>query len=678
MMFWHSRKRRERDLERELQDHLDLEAASRLDTGLAPTDAWNAARRTLGNQTLIQEVTREMWGWTSFERLFQDLRYAARMLWKSPGFSTVAVLSLALGIGANTAIFSLLNAVVLRSLPVTDPEQLVQFSYTLPGPGPNNWNSWMGYPHFERFQARTQSFSGIFGGAGAGRVNMVHRGASGMASGDAYTANFFSVMGISPQLGRLFAAGDDTTDGSALVLSDRYWQRRFGGDPSIVGQTVTVNQVPFTVVGVTPPQFSGVSLGSAPDFWIPLHATERLRPEPKKWTAAFNSWMLIAGRLRPDVALPQAQAEADVLHRQLIGEQLESSDFRNSENMRRFVRESHLVLRPAAGGMFSGVRDTYSLPLKLLMAVSGIVVLIACANVANLLLARASHRRREIALRLALGAGRTRVIRQLLTEGLLLAGLGGVIGLAFSWWGSNTLVRMISTGEMPMPLDVRPDWQVLGFATGVSLLTGILFGLAPALRGTRVDPGTEMKDGSRQAGRSSRVIDRVLVVAQVSLSLVLVAGAGLFARTLQNLWSIDLGFNREDVLMFSVSAKSSGHTPQTAGGLYRDILQRLQAMPDVRSVSASYVRPVDDNAYFVDGIGEVDGQKLEEQKRIRVAYNVMAPGYFQTIGLPLLLGRDFDLRDNETAPKVAIVNEPWQRRPSRTRVRSGINSATLP
>ncbi len=603
-----------------------------------------------------------MWRWLSIDRFWQDVRYSARALRKTPAFTAVAVLSLALGIGANTAIFSLLNAVVLRLLPLKNPEQLVQFTYTFPKIGPDNWNSWFDYPQFERFREQSKTLSGIFGGTGMGRIDIAFRGTSVLVRGDAYTDNFFSVLGVTPQLGRLFLAGEDRADASVAILSDRCWRSQFGADPSIVGSTITINRMPFTVIGVTPPEFSGIALGSGTDVWVPLHALDRFEPDKKRWTETFSSWMLIAGRLQPGVSLAQAQAELDVIHRRLLAEQLSVSERRDSENMQRFVAESRLVLRPAATGVNSGLRSNYTFPLKLLMWVVGIVLLVACANVANLLLARASYRRREIAVRLALGASRWRVVRQLLTEGILLASMGGVLALSIAWWGSAALVRMISTGDSPVPLDVRPDWRIFAFASTVSLLTGILFGLAPALRGTRVDPGPAMKEGARNATPSSRVLDRLLVVTQVALSVVLITGAGLFTRTLQNLWAVNVGYERDNVLMFSVDAKLAGYPPDRAAAVYREILERLQALPEVQSASASIVRPVDDQFYLIDAVGEVDGRALPERDTIHVAWNAMSPGYFSTVATPILLGRDFTSRDKENTPPVVIVNETLARR----------------
>jgi predicted permease len=653
------RSRKEAELRDELQFHLREEAEQAEAAGMTTEQAKWAARRELGNVMLLLEDTRATWGWTSLERFWQDLRYSLRMLRKNPGFAAAVILSLALGIGANTAIFSLLNAVVIRPLPVADPQQLVQFTNTIRlwETGPNNWNDLFAYPQLERFQTHSKTLSGIFGGTGLGRIIVTLNGISGLAQGDAYTDNFFSVLGITPQYGRFFSAGEDRAGASVAVISDGYWRNRFGADPSIIGRAVTVNQIPFTVIGITPREFLGISVGRCPDIWMPLHALDRLKPDSQRWTEPLSSWMLIAGRLRPGVSRQQAQAELDVVNRQFLADQLSVSELRNWENVQRFVREGHLVLRPAASGMDSGLRDRYAFPLKLLMWVAGIVLLVACANIANLLLARASNRRREIAVRLALGASRGRLVRQLLTESVVLALIGGALAVPMAWWGSLVLVRMISTGDSPAPLVVDPDWRTFAFTATASLLTGILFGLAPAVRSTRVDPGPVIKEGVRHASRSSHTLDRVLVVAQVALSVVLIAGAGLFVRTLQKLRNVNTGYDRQNVLIISVDAKLAGYPSDRAGAVYGEILRKLQALPGVKSASASVVRPVDDQFYLVDQVDEVDGRELAGGSAIRVAWNATSPGYFSTVSTPMISGRDFEPRDNETAPQVVIVNE---------------------
>jgi predicted permease len=657
------RSRKEAELRDELQFHLQEEAEQR-EVGGLPAEQAKWARRDLGNVALLMEDTRATWGWTSLERLWQDLRYSVRMMRRNPGFAAAAILSLALGIGANTAIFSLLNALVFRPLPVADPQHLVQFTNTFPlwdtgGSGRESYS----YPQLEVFQTQSKTLSGIFGVAGLGRIDIGFHGTSGIAQGAASSDNFFSVLGVAPQHGRFFSAGEDRAGASVAVLGDRYWRNRFGADASIVGGAITLNQVPFTVIGITPPEFSGISVGSSPDIWVPLHALDRLRPNSKRWTDPFSSaWLVIAGRLRPGVSRQQAQAELDVIHRRFLAEQLSISELGGLENVQRFAREGRLVLEPAATGLESGLRDSYAFPLKLLMSVAGIVLLVACANIANLLLARASNRRREIAVRLALGASRGRLVRQFLTESIVLASIGGTLAVPLAWWGSRVLVRMISTGDSRVPLAVDPDWRIFAFTAAVSLLTGILFGLAPAVRGTRVDPGPVMNEGTRSAGRSSHTLDHILVVAQVALSVVLVTGAGLFARTLQKLWKVDVGYDRQNVLMFSVDAKLAGYPRHRAGAVYREILRRLQALPGVKSASASIVRPVDDQFYLLDQVNEIDGRGLPERDAIRVAWNATSPGYFSTVSTPVVSGRDFAPYDNETAPKVVIVGESLAKR----------------
>ena len=675
------RSRKEAELRDELQFHLEQEAAEALAAGLPSDHAKWAARRELGNIALLMEDTRAAWGWASLERFCQDLRYALRTLRKNPGFAAAVVLSLALGIGATTAIFSLLNAAVLRPLPVPAPQRLVQFTNTLPlwETAANNWNSLFAYPQLENFQTRSKTLSGIFGGTGLGRITVGLNGTSGLAHGDAYTGNFFSVLGIAPQHGRLFSAADDAARAPVAVISDAYWRNRFGADPTIVGRAVTVNQIPFTVIGITPREFQGISVGNCPDIWVPLHALDRLKPDSRRWTEPWSSWLLIAGRLHPGASREQAQAELDAMNRRFLADVLPASELAGEATVQRFVRDNRLALRPAASGMHSGLRDLYAFPLQLLMGVAGIVLLVACANIANLLLARASNRRREIAVRLALGAGRGRLVRQLLSESLVLAVLGGVLALPMAWWGSLLLVRMISTGDSPAPLAVDPDWRTFAFTAAVSLFTGILFGLAPALRATRLDPGPVIKQGMRHSSSSSHTLDRILVVAQVALSVVLVAGAGLFVRTLQKLRNVDTGYDRRNVLMVSVDAGLAGYPSDRAGAVYAEILRRLRTLPEVKSAAASVVRPVDDQFYLVDRVNEVDGRPLPEGSAIRVEWNATSPAYFSTLSTPIVSGRDFDLRDNENAPPVVIVNQSLAKRafPDRNPIGHRLGLATI-
>jgi predicted permease len=652
------------ELEEEIRFHLEEEARQAAAGGLTAEQARWTARRELGNVALVMEDARAAWGWMPLERLWRDARYALWMLRRNPGFAAAAVLSLALGIGANTAIFSLLNAVVLRTLPVAEPGQLVQFTNTIPlwETGSAYAHNLFGYPQLAHLEAHRTTLSGIIGGTGIGRLSVDFQGRAALADGDACTGNFFAVLGIAPQYGRLFSAGDDRADAAVVVLADSYWRSRFGADPAIVGGAVTIDRMPFTVVGIAPRDFAGLSVGSGPDIWVPLHALDRLQPDPKRWTEPFASWMWMAGRLRPGVARERAQAEVDVLRRQFLTEQRAVSEIGGLPNVRRFVLDGHLALRPAGTGMASGLRERYAFPLQLLMWVAGTVLLIACANLANLLLARASQRRREIAVRMAIGASRGRLVRQLLTESMALAALGGALAVPLAWWGGALMVHMISGGEAALPVSIAPDLRVLAFAAAISLLTGILFGLAPALRATGVDPAPAMKEGTHRAGLSSRAPDRVLVVAQVALSVVLISGAGLFVRTLHNLWTVDMGYERENVLLFSVDAKLAGYRPDGVGEVYREILDKLRRLPGVQSASASVVRPEDDEFRLEDRLDQVDGRTLREPDAIHVAWNSTSPGYFSTVMTPLVAGRDFEARDREKAPRVVIVNQSLARR----------------
>jgi predicted permease len=639
---------RDADMEEELKLHLEL--------------AREDGKLHAGGLTQAMDAMRDQRGLPWLEDLAIDVRYAVRLLRRTPAFTVVAILSLALGIGANTAVFSLLNAVVLRTLPVAHPRALVQLVYTFPAGEPSSWNSYFGYPQLDRFRSESRTLSGIFGGTSLGRVAVDLDGQTGLAICDAYTGNMFSVLGLTPQLGRFFTSDEDRDDTTVAVLSDRYWRSGFGADPSIVGRSITIDRLPFTIVGVAPAGFGGLLVGASRDVWVPLHALSRFKPDPGRWSAPFTSWLTIVGRLRDGVTRQQAESELDVLYRRLAAEQLAASDRQSSEFEQRMVRDSHLLLHSAETGTTSGLRHTYEMPLELLLAVAGIVLLIACANVANLMLARASHRRHEIALRMALGSGRGRIVRQLLTESLLLAAAGGLAALAVAWWGGGALIRMVSTGDTPVALDIHPDWRVLVFTAGLTLISGILFGLAPALRGTRVDPGPAVKDGGRGTVAGPRRLDHVLVVAQVTLSIVLVSGAAMFTRSLQKLREVDVGYDRENILMLSTDAGLASYPKERAATLYRLMLEKLSRLPGVASAAASVVRPIDDQFYLVDRVDSIDGRRLPERDYIRIAWNSISPGYFSTIGTSFTLGRDFDPGRDACAFMCIIINESLARK----------------
>lgn len=655
LLFYLRRDQFDRELAEEMRFHLEMNAEEKLAAGMTPQEARHAAQRQFGNQALLQEVSREIWGVRSIETLFQDLRFGLRIMLKSPDFTAVAVLSLALGIGANTAIFTLLNAVVLRTLPVNEPERLVKLSYAGPGYENNNFS----YPYYERLRDGNHSLSGLVAISGRRRLYVGVRGKGELARGELVTGNYFSVLGVNPLLGTLFTAEDERQRAPVAVISYGYWRQRFGGDPSAVGTTVTLNQKPFTIIAVTPPQFSGVTIGISPDVWLPLRLHDQFEVGPQPWDKPFNVWLAIMGRLKQGVTEDQAKADLDSIFRQFHTELVPTSTPNERRVAERLSREANINLEGGATGYGGSLRSEYEFPLKILMAFVGLVLLVACANVATLLLARATARQREIAVRLAIGAGRGRIIRQLLTESFLLAALGGTLGILIAWAGSRSLLAMVSDGDA---IDLTPDLQVFIFTAAASLITAILFGLAPAVRASRVSPFTAIKEQTGHIAHSRGRLDKALIISQVAISILLLAGAGLFVRSFNKLWNVDTGYDRENVLMFSVNPRLTGYPIDRLSNLYRQLLERIESTPGVTSASLSFVRPVDDEAYFVTILDGIDEQRLEPDKAIRVAWNAIGPGYFATLGTPMLLGREFRIEDNETAPKVAIISETMARR----------------
>jgi predicted permease len=511
---------------------------------------------------------REMWGWTSFERLGHDLRFALRIMGKSPGFTLVAVLSLALGIGGNTAIFSLMNAVMLRSLPVAEPDRLLLF-------GKGQWGgitdsfpdaSWQlfSYPFYREVQRKNGVFTGV--AAMMSLPNETRAVAGGNTESEPVHARlvsgtYFDVLGVKPALGRTFTDADDQAPGShpVAVIGYLWWRRRFGGDPSVLGKTLAAGTTIYTIIGVAPPEFFGTTAGESPDLWIPLAMNGQLPPGwggGKALTEPLFQSLYILARLKPGAGAAQAGAQVNLIFKQSLRAIAGQNPSQKDLNA---IRRASIELTPGGRGL-SRIRRRFSSPLRLLMAAVGLVLLIACANIANMLLARAAGRQREIAVRLSLGASRLQLIRQMLTESLLLAAMGGIAGLAFAAWAGGLLVRMVSTGGEPIPLRVAPDARVLAFTTLLSVATGILFGLAPALGATRAGLGGSLKE-ARAVGltRSRNLLAKALIVSQVALSTVLLAGAGLFIRSLLNLRNVDTGFRQENVLALSMDTASVGY-----------------------------------------------------------------------------------------------------------------------
>jgi len=582
------------------------------------------------------------------QTLWQDLRHGVRMLVQKPGFTAVAALTLALGIGANTAIFSLIDAVLLKTLPVEDPEQLVALT-TVTGAGERRFT--FSYPMFHDLREGNQVFAEIFAYDGLGQgLNLSAGGRTERVSGQLISGNFFSGLGVKPLLGRVFSAEDDKSPGAhpIAILGHNLWQRRFASDPGVVGKTIHLNGYAFTVVGVAPPGFFGVEVGASPEVWVPFMMQPQLSAGDDRLRMRNNFRIRIMARLKPGVNEQQARVGADLLAQQI---NREAPGIR--PNLRDFLLKQHIELQPASKGL-SSLRSQFKQPLLILMGMVGLVLLIACANVANLLLARAATRQKEIAVRLALGASRFRLARQLLTESLLLSLFGALFGLLFAFWVTDMLVNLVARSRFT--LELQPDLRVLGFNLGIAALTGILFGLAPAIQATRPDLIAALKnDIPTLASVASRFeLRKILVVAQVALSLLLLIGAGLFVRTLQNLKGIDLGFRADKVLLLSMNPSLNGYKPEQARNFYAQLLERVKNLPGVQQASFADM-PLLGGAWITGAT--VEGYQSQPGQDMSITAKKVGPKFFETMGIPLLMGRDFAAADGPGAPKVAIINE---------------------
>jgi len=576
--------------------------------------------------------------------MIQDLRFGVRMLLKSKAFTAVAVLSLALGIGANTAIFSLLDAVLLKLLPVERPEQL----YLIQNVGPRNpFGNAPPYPCFERVRHQSQSFTGLAAFTPQSPKLRID-GQLEEVTGQLASGNYFSLLGVRAVLGRTFSPADDTVpgrggpEGLVAVISHNYWTRRFGGDPAVIGKVVQLDNNPVTIIGVTPPDFFGLFHGTEVNITLPMMTAgaDRLT-EKALW------WFQAVGRLKPKASLEQARVELDTIFQAFM----DGANFNAERRRDSFVR---IELASASRGL-STLRRQFSQPLQALMAIVALVLLIACANVANLLLARAAARRKEFAVRLALGASRFRLVRQSLTENLLLVTLGGLLGLVFARWGGTFLTNFFATGQRRLFVNLSLDYRVLLFTAGVALLTGLLFGLAPALQASRIDPNHALKDGASASTRVRSRFGKSLVVAQVALSLPLLVGAGLFLRTLHNLRNVDAGFRPEGVLTMRVQPVGEAYQGAQLTNLWKDVTARVERLPGVRSVSLSSLSPLGGNERVVQV--EVSGFTPRTTQDKVIWMNQVSPGYFPTFGIALKQGRSLTEADSESAPRVALFNE---------------------
>ena len=586
--------------------------------------------------------------------MIQDLRFAIRLLAKERWFTTVAVVSLALGIGANTAIFSLINTLMLRMLPVRAPQQLVQFMSVYPGEPRMNGFS---YVHYERMRDANTVFSAVMGGA-PGRLSISRDGSPPQPVAGWYvTGNFFPALGVEPTLGRMLRDEDDRlgSDAAVAVLSWSYWSSRFAADPAIVGRQITINNVPVTVVGVAARSFAGFEVGSRTDLWLPT-AAEALIERPSQRQSG-RMFMGVMARLKPGVSIEQATTEMRVLDRPRV------EDMAGIFNNPLWLK-ARLDVESAAAGT-SILRERLSRPLLALMAIVAVLLLLACVNIASLLLARGAAREREMALRVAIGASRWRLWRQVLAESLLLSGGGALIGIVLAYVGANALASVLLSGR-PLPgmagqlrIDVQLDLRVLLFTAGVAVLTGVLFGMVPAWNAFTSAKISRLRDsGTIGERRTRRLLGRALVVAQVALSVIMLSAAGLLVSHLSNLRNLNLGFERHSVLLVTLDPSRSGYERLKLSSLYRDLLDRLQMIPGVSAATVSGTTPI--SGAGASRFVNVTGVSERAEDRRYISLNWVAPKYFATFGTPLIAGRDFAFED-EGRPAIAIVNQAMAR-----------------
>lgn len=672
---WHrlsgyvTRRHNEAELNEELQLHIDLLQEENLRRGMSADEARREALLTFGGVDYAKENYRDQRGLPWLETVLQDIRYALRGMRRNPGFTIVAVGCLALGIGANTAIFSVFNAVMLQYLPVKAPEQLVLLNYSaIPTPEQLR-HSTSGYKRdsfpyevFETLQTRGRVMTDVAAFVPTGydkdSLTVTHQGRTTTADGEMVSSNFFPLLGVKPQAGRTIMAGDLSADAPhVVVISHNYWKREFGGDPAAIGSRISLNRIPFTVIGITPSGFFGVDPARPSDVWIPLRKMQNLQPwgqrmSPEK-TVFLNRhwwWCMILGRLKPGPSAEQALAETNALFQSTITNGIVPPPPRD--------KIPAIVFTPAGHGL-ARLRDTLSRSLQTLMAAVALVLLITCANIATLLLARARSRKSEMCVRLAIGAARSRLIRQLLTESVLLSFVGGFFGLLLAQVGSRALLLLLplGTGDLnSVVLDVRLDATVLAFNFLLAVVTGLLFGLVPALRATRRELAGQLRESDVHTTLSLNS-GRVLLAIQIALSSVLLFGAGLFMRTLQNLENVDLGFHRDSILLFQIDPMRNGYDKQGERALYRRTLEKLQTLPGVRSASFS-VLPLLSGTHNLSTIS-IDGPTSLSDDDRSVCWNLVGPGFFETTGIPIIMGRGMDWRDFDTQRKVVVVNEAF-------------------
>jgi predicted permease len=677
-MQWRFMRRRQRDadLDDEIAYDLAAETEEQVRSGMSREEAEAASRRDFGNVLRLKEDVRDVWGWLWLQRLGQDIRYGWRTLRNNPLFAAMAVLSLALGIGANTAIYSIIDAIMIRSLPVKDPDSLVILNwsakqypevahssngstYREPGGGVTSPDfPWQAY---ELIRNHNNVFSTLFAYKGAGQLNIIVRGQAEVKPVELVSGNFFGGLGIVPAVGRRITDNDNRAGASRVaVLSYNYWRERFAGDPAAIGQTIRINDILFTITGVAPPEFFGVSPGFAPDLYVPIANRPSLarnygNEHDTMFLDSHFYWVDMMGRLRPGVTMHAAQAEVAARFHQFV--------LASAQNAKERAMLPWLWLEEGGSGV-DALRRQISKPLFVLMTMVAFILIIACSNIANLLLSRATARRREMAVRLSLGASRLRVLRQLLTESLMLAIPGGILGLGIAAFGIRFLIWLLAAGTDEIDPRANLDWHILGLTLAVAFATGIFFGLAPAVAATRVDITPALKESRASAPHCrGRLIglSQLLVVAQIALSLLLVLGAAIFVRTLANLHAVQIGFNTERLLTFRLDASQAGYKGAALRTFYARMDETFRSLPGVRAATITDM-PLVAGSNSNTNVRVPGASKREAGDATRTSVISVGPTFFETMQLPIVLGRPIGQRDVEGALLAVVVNEVFAKK----------------
>jgi predicted permease len=658
--------RGDRELDEELASHLAYHVDENLRRGMSPDEARRQALFATGGMAFAKEAYRDRRGVPFLHHLGQDFRYARRMMRRDPAFTAVTIVSLALGIGANTAVFSLTDAALLKELPVTRPKELVVLEWTsgaetLARSIDGNWHvdprtgrttvTSFSVPAFERMREAAKTVSSLFAFAPIEQLNVVTGGYADIADGQFVTGDYYAGLGVGTLRGRLITLADDRSGSPPVaVITDHYWERRFGRKPSAVGATVNVDGIAVTIVGVTPAEFAGaLDVGDSPDISLPMSLEPEIRRGSADLTDGGFWWVRVMGRRQPDIPRARVQSELEPAFQRAA---LDGA--RNQTRAGQPVELPKLQIADGSHGLTDG-RDALERPIMLLTVVAALVLLIACANAANLLLTRAMARQREITVRLALGASRSRIVRQLLVESALFVAGAEAVGLFVANWGKSFLVAFAPSGT---DLELHLDLRVFAAATAIAVLTTVLFALAPALQATRVDVAEGLKTGTRNVRGARSPFSRPLIVAQIALSVVLLVDAGLFVRSLRNLRDVDTGFNPDQLLTFRVDPRLSGYDGNRIAAVYRELLVRLSAIPGVRGVTFAR-HPQLGGGHRSDAVGIVGGSEAE---RHNVPIDLVGPDFFATMQLPLIVGRAFTTRDDSRLQRVAIINQTFARR----------------